>query len=90
MCIIWVWVEEVGVRGQIGHCLPVVVLHLLQPDVDLWVALVGFLEILGRVALHRSLLRLGPCLKLAMGGLGKFFLRSGLSDNIALWVFSLT
>ena len=29
-------VAEVGVNGQTGHCLPVDVLHLLQPAVFLW------------------------------------------------------
>ena len=36
-------VADTGVRGQMGHCLPVVVLHLLHPAVVLFVALVGFL-----------------------------------------------
>ena len=29
-------VAEVGVNGQTRHCLPVDVLHLLQPAVFLW------------------------------------------------------
>ena len=70
---------EVGVSGQTGHCLPVEELHLLQPAVFLCVALLGFLEILDRVDLQSILLRLGPCLRLAIGGCGKTFFRSGLS-----------
>ena len=77
-------VAEVGVNGQTGRCLPVDVLHLLQPAVFLCVALVGFLEIFGRVALQSFFLRLGPCLRLAMGGAGKTFFRSGLSVIIVL------
>ena len=77
-------VADTGVRGQMGHCLPVVVLHLLHPAVVLCVALVGFRESLGKVALQSSLLRLGPCLRLAIGGLGKASFRSGLSVTIVL------
>ena len=58
--------------------LPVVVLHLLHPAVVLFVALVEFLESLDRVALQSCLPRLGRCLRLAIGGLGKASFRSGL------------
>ena len=59
---------ETGVSGHIGHCLPVVELHLFQPADVLCVVLEGFLEILGNVALHNNFRRFGPCLKLAIGG----------------------
>ena len=75
---------EVGVRGQIGHCLPDVLLHLFQPLVVLCVALVGFLDCLERVDLQSILLRFGPCLRLAIGGFGKTFFSSGLSISIVL------
>ena len=57
-----------GVSGQIGHCLPVVELHLLHPAVVLCVVLVGFLDSFGKVALHSKFRKFGPCLRLAIGG----------------------
>ena len=81
---------EAGVSGQIGHCLPEELLHLVHPFTFLWVALVGFLVILGSVDLQRIFLKFGPCLKLAMGGLGKTFFNSGLSISIVLWCLANT
>ena len=52
---------EAGVSGQIGHCLPEELLHLFHPFAFLWVALVGFLVILGSVDLQRIFLKFGPC-----------------------------
>ena len=75
---------DVGVRGHIGHCLPDKVLHLFQPALVLWVDLVGFLDCFERVDLQRIFLRFGPCLRLAIGGFGNTFLRSGLSISMVL------
>ena len=77
-------VAETGVEGHRLHCRPPAVLHLLQPTADLCVAHAGFLDILGRVALHKMFLILAPCLRQAMGRSGKGSASSGLSVIIVL------
>ena len=50
----------------------------------------GFLETLESFDLHKSFLKLGPCLRAAMGGSGKASFNSGFSFTIDLKCLFIT
>ena len=79
----WLVTEEAvgGVYGHLAHCRLVFCAHLFQPAADLCVARAGRVTWV-RDDLQSSLLRLGPCLRHAMGGSGRESLNSGLSESM--------
>ena len=90
-CGMWLVTEAAvgGVYGHLAHCLPVFCEHLLHPAAERWVARAGRVTLVSD-DLQSSLLRLGPCLRHAMGGSGRESLSSGLSESMVRWCFFKT